>query len=43
MASKTMRTKLKRKRRDQRMGHKRKAKNENQGTTKSDKELFGDK
>lgn len=43
MASKTKRTELKRTRRDARMGKKRKAANRNKGTTKSAKELFGDK
>ncbi len=43
MASKTKATELKRNRRNKRMGAKRKAKNRNQGTTKSATALFGDK
>lgn len=42
MASKTRATELKRIRRDKRMGTTRKAKNRNQGTTKSASVLFGD-
>lgn len=42
MASKTARTELKRKRRDKRMGQKRKAADRNHGSTKSQKELFQD-
>lgn len=43
MASKTAATEMKRTRRDKRMGQKRKAADRNHGTTKSQKELFGDK
>lgn len=43
MASKTKATEMKRTRRNARMGAKRKAKNRNQGTTKSASVLFGDK
>lgn len=42
MASSSKKTELKRTRRDARMGQTRKAKNRNQGTTKSPEELFGD-
>lgn len=42
MASKTRATELKRIRRDKRMGRKRKNANENRGTSKSPKVLFGD-
>ncbi len=42
MASPTQQTQLKRKRRDSKMGQARKAKNRNEGTTKSPEELFGD-
>lgn len=43
MASKTKRTEMKRTRRDARMGTKRKAALRTKGSTKSPKELFGDK
>lgn len=43
MASKTIATETKRLNRNKRMGAKRKAQNRNHGTTKSAKELFGDK
>jgi hypothetical protein len=42
MASKTRRTKIIRKRKLVRKGVKRKAKLRSQGTTKTDKELFGE-
>lgn len=42
MASKTKKTKFRRKRKKAAMGKKRKAVNRNKGTTKSKKELFGD-
>ncbi|MEQ1877082.1 MAG: hypothetical protein ABL958_10580 [Bdellovibrionia bacterium] len=42
MASKTSATENKRANRKMRSGKKRKAKNQNQGTTKSAKVLFGD-
>ena len=42
MASASKQTELQRKRRDAKMGQTRKAKNRNQGTTKSAAELFGD-
>ncbi|MFN7263059.1 MAG: hypothetical protein ACK5RO_00240 [Pseudobdellovibrionaceae bacterium] len=42
MASKTAATEMKRKRRDARMGRKRKNAAKNQGSTKSQKQLFGD-
>lgn len=42
MASKTSRTEMKRKRRNARMGQKRKAADRNNGSTKSAKELFQD-
>ena len=42
MASATKQTELKRKRRDSKMGQTRKAKNRNEGTTKSAADLFGD-
>ena len=42
MASATRKLKLIRKRKNGRMGSKRKAKNREQGTTKSKAELFGD-
>lgn len=42
MASKTSRTEMKRKRRNARMGQKRKAADRNHGSTKSAKELFQD-
>jgi hypothetical protein len=42
MASKTMKLEHKRKRRDSRMGKKRKAALENKGSTKSPKVLFKD-
>lgn len=42
MASKTKKTKFRRRRKKGAMGAKRKAKNRNQGTTSSKKELFGD-
>jgi hypothetical protein len=43
MASKTKKLELIRKNRNSKMGQKRKAKNRNHGTTKTQKELFGDK
>jgi hypothetical protein len=43
MASKTKVTEFRRRRKNAKLGKKRKAKNRNQGTTKSKKELFGDK
>lgn len=43
MASKTRATELKRQKRDKGMGKERKAKLRNHGSTKSPKELFGDK
>lgn len=43
MASKTKATEMKRTRRNQRMGRKRKSNLENHGTTKSAAVLFGDK
>jgi len=43
MASKTIATEKKRLMRNKRMGRKRKAANENHGSTKSAKQLFGDK
>lgn len=42
MASKTRKLELIRKRRNSKMGQKRKAQNKNHGTTKSYEELFGD-
>jgi hypothetical protein len=42
MASKTSATEMKRTRRNARMGRKRKNASENHGSTKSQKELFGD-
>ena len=42
MASKTKKLELIRKRRNTKMGQKRKAKNRNHGTTKTKAELFGD-
>jgi hypothetical protein len=42
MASKTSATEMKRKRRDAGMGRKRKNNSDNHGSTKSQKELFGD-
>lgn len=42
MASKTKITEFRRERKKSKMGRKRKAKNRNQGTTKSAKALFGD-
>lgn len=42
MASKTKKTEFRRERKQSKAGRKRKAKNRNQGTTKSPKELFGD-
>jgi len=42
MASKTKKTEFRRRRKKGAMGKVRKAKNRNQGTTKSKKELFGD-
>lgn len=41
MASKTKKTKFRRRRKVSKMGRKRKAQNRNKGTTKSQKELFG--
>lgn len=43
MASKTKKLELIRKNRNSKMGQKRKAKNRNEGTTKTKAELFGDK
>lgn len=43
MASKTKKLELIRKNRNTKMGQKRKAKNRNQGTTKTKADLFGDK
>jgi hypothetical protein len=43
MASKTKKTEFRRRRKLSKQGRKRKAKNRNQGTTKSHKALFGDK
>jgi hypothetical protein len=43
MASKTKKLELIRKNRNSKMGQKRKSKNRNEGTTKTQKELFGDK
>jgi len=43
MASKTKKLELIRKKRNTRMGQKRKAKNRNEGTTKTKADLFGDK
>jgi len=42
MASKTKKTKFRRRRKKSNMGRKRKAVNRNKGTTRSKKELFGD-
>jgi hypothetical protein len=42
MASKTIKTETKRRAKLKKAGHKRKANNENHGTTKPRKELFGD-
>ncbi|MGE0529561.1 MAG: hypothetical protein AB7G93_02845 [Bdellovibrionales bacterium] len=42
MASKTKITEFRRRRKKSNMGKKRKAKYRNQGTTQSEKELFGD-
>lgn len=43
MASKTKKTEFRRRRKAGKAGKKRKAVNRNKGTTKSHKELFGDK
>tara|TARA_Y100001935_G_C17264396_1_gene488302 strand:- start:1154 stop:1360 length:207 start_codon:yes stop_codon:yes gene_type:complete len=43
MASASKITEFRRKRKESKAGKKRKAKNRNQGTTRSEKELFGDK
>lgn len=43
MASASKITEFRRKRKKSNMGKSRKAKNRNQGTTRSEKELFGDK
>ena len=43
MASKTKKTEFRRRRKAGKAGKKRKAQNRNKGTTKSRKELFGDK
>lgn len=43
MASKTKKTEFRRRRKKGNAGKKRKAKNRNAGTTRSKKELFGDK